>query len=645
MSPGPTPHSVYTFGPFRADFETCEIFKHGIAVHAQYQPIRVLGMLVERAGHLVTRQEIVDQLWPGHTAEEFDDSLNSTVKKLREVLGDEAGKPLYIETVPRRGYRFVAPVKEDAAEVSAVQLQKKELGAQPPISDKLETKEDKSPGLAASWLVRHRVLAAFGLLFLVAGAALLSVTRFMRGAAANSPVRSIVVLPFENLSGDGQDYFVEGMTDAVSTDLAQMGFVRVIARSSASHYKNNSKPVQKIREELGVDAVIEGTVARSGNKVRVNVQLISAGDGQVWAQSFERDEGDILSLQDALAQSVAGRIQAAISPVQRQHLGESHPVNIDAYDAYLTGLHSLNTHRTNNDLRKSLEEFDSAVALDPKLAKAYAGKAHAYNLLGDYDEIQGTEAGPKAEAAARKALELDPTLASAHAALAFAVWKYNWDWNTADAEFEKSIALNPNNAHTRHIYAIFLACRGDFPGADEELRKAQELDPLSMIIRTNRGWLYYFQHDYGKAEAALEQVLKLDPSFLPARQKLWIAYALDGKKEQAASELENLMRLFGHQELLDRAEKSSPSTRYQTGVTAYIQSGVLSSYERARYLALMGRNKEAVQALNEAAARRSAWMIYLGIEPVFDHLRTTPEFENLQLAAHIPGNNVASARN
>jgi TolB-like protein/DNA-binding winged helix-turn-helix (wHTH) protein/Tfp pilus assembly protein PilF len=642
MPPGRDPHPVYKFGPFRANFHTCEIFKHGIRVLAQYQPIRVLGMLVERAGHLVARQEIVDQLWPGHTANEFDDSLNATVKKLREALGDDAVKPLYVETVPRRGYRFIAPVQEELE--PALPLASLELPKQSEAPEVLEQREVNRLSLALLWLVRHRIPATLGLLVLATGSTFLIATKFMNGTAANSPVRSIVVLPFENLSGDGsQDYFAEGMTDAVTTDLAQMGFVKVISRSSANHYKNNSKPVEKIRQELGVDAVVEGTVARSGNKVRVNVQVISAADDRhVWAQSFERDEGDILALQDALAQSVAGRIQAAIAPVLRVRLGESHPVNIDAYEAYLTGLHSLSAHRTNADLRKSLEEFDSAIALDPKLAKAYAGKATTYNLLGDYDEIQGTEAGPKAEAAARKALELDPSLASAHAALAFAVWKYNWDWNTADAEFEKSIALNPNNAHTRHIYAIFLACRGDFPGAGEELRKAQELDPLSMIIRTNRGWLYYFQHDYAKAESAFEEVLKLDPSFLPAHQKLWITYALDGKKEQAARELENLMRLFGHRDLLDQVEKSHPLARYQTGVAAYIQSGVLTPYERARYLALLGRNKEAVQALSEAAARRSAWMIYLGIEPAFDHLRKAPEFENLVHDARVPENNPAT---
>jgi Tfp pilus assembly protein PilF len=308
-------------------------------------------------------------------------------------------------------------------------------------------------------------------------------------------------------------------------------------------------------------------------------------------------------------------------------------------------LHDLNTHRTNEDLRKSLEEFKQAVVLDPNLAKAYAGEAQTYNLLGDYDEMEGREAGPKAEAAARRALELDASLASAHAALAFALWKYSWLWSDAEAEFQKSLALNPNSAHTHHTYGVFLACRGDFASADEHLRKALTLDPLSMIVRTNLGWLEYFQHNYAKAEAAYLQVLELDPSFLTARQKLWITYALEGKTQQAEAELENVMRLFGNLDLLERLEKSPPAARFQVAVSSYIQSGLLTPYERARYLALLGRGREAVQALQEAQRQQSAWMVYLRIEPVFDRIRTTPGFDQLVRNARIPEAKAISAKN
>jgi TolB-like protein/DNA-binding winged helix-turn-helix (wHTH) protein/Tfp pilus assembly protein PilF len=630
------PHPVYTFGPFRVDFETCEIHKHGIRLHVQSQPVRVLWFLVERPGQLVTRQELQEKLWPGHSAAEVDDSLNSTVKKLREALGDDAGKPLYIETIPRRGYRFIAPIQMEAQQIPPGETQ---TAADDPswLTADTALQATAVPDETLAW-GRYRKSGAIGLLTLIAIVGLLSVTAFLKRAGADAQIHSIAVLPFENLSGDaGQDYFAEGLTDAVTTDLAQIGAVKVISRSSANHYKKNYQPLVKIGQELGVDAVVEGTVARSGNRVRVNARLISTGDDRnLWAQSFERDTGDILSLEDDLAQSVSRRIEAALTPNYMHRRDESHQVNVQAYEAYLSAMHDLNNHRTNNELQKSLEQFNEAITLDPKFASAYAGKAITYNLLGDYDEIPGSQAGPSAEAAARRALELDPSLATAHAALAFALWKYSWDWKTAEAEFQKSLTLNPNNAHTHHIYAVLLACRGDFAGADEHMRKALALDPLSMIIRTNIGWFHYFQKDYARAEEAYLGVLKLDPGFLPARQKLWITYAMEGKTEQATTELENLMRLFGHEQLLRRVEGTNLSARYQAAVKGYVESGMLSPYERARYLALLGKKPETVRALGEAAAQRSSWMVYLRIEPVFDAIRSRPDFVGLERQANIP---------
>ncbi|HEV8074380.1 MAG TPA: winged helix-turn-helix domain-containing protein [Candidatus Acidoferrum sp.] len=631
MMPISNPHPVCTFGPFRVDFETCEIHKYGTRLHVQAQPVRVLWFLVERPGQLVTRQELQEKLWPGHSAAEVDDSLNSTVKKLREALGDDAGKPLYIETIPRRGYRFIAPIQLEAQGQPTAAAEPSWLTAETAVH------VIAIPDEMLGWR-RYRKSGAIGLLTVIVIVGFLSVTAFLKRAGADAQIHSVAVLPFENLSGDSsQDYFAEGLTDAVTTDLAQIGAVKVISRSSANHYKKNYQPLVKIGQELGVDAVVEGTVARSGNRVRVNARLISTGDDRnLWAQSFERDTGDILSLEDDLAQSVSRRIEVALTPNYMHRRDESHAVNVQAYEAYLGGMHDLNNHRTNNELQKSLEQFDEAISLDPNFAGAYAGKAITYNLLGDYDEIPGSQAGPSAEAAARRALELDPSLASAHAALAFALWKYSWDWKTAEDEFQKSLTLNPNNAHTHHIYAVLLACRGDFAGADEQMRKALALDPLSMIIRTNIGWFHYFQRDYAKAEKAYLEVLKLDPGFLPARQKLWITYAMEGKTEQATTELENLMRLFGHEHLLQKVEGANPSARYQAAVKGYVESGVLSPYERARYLALLEKKPEAVRALSEAAAQRSSWMVYLRIEPVFGAIRSRPDFVDLERQANIP---------
>jgi TolB-like protein/DNA-binding winged helix-turn-helix (wHTH) protein/Tfp pilus assembly protein PilF len=624
------------FGPYQADFVTFLLFKYGTRVRVQEQPLRMLAMLIEQSGRLVTREELRKRLWPDQSAPDFDDSLNSTVKKLREALSDDAAKPLYIETIPRRGYRFIAPVQVEApvkspGEIEVAPAEPGWLAAETAVQATAVSAEP------LGWR-RYRKSGAIGLLTVIVIVGFLSVTAFLKRAGADAQIHSIAVLPFENLSGDSsQDYFAEGLTDAVTTNLAQIGAVKVISRSSANHYKKDYKPLAKIGQELGVEAVVEGTVARSGNKVRVNARLVSTGDDRnLWAQSFERDTGDILSLEDDLALSVSRRIEVALTPNYMHRQDEPHPVNVQAYEAYLTGMHDLNNHRTNNELQKSLEQFDEAIALDSTFARAYAGKAIAYNLLGDYDAIPGSQAGPSAEAAARRALELDPTLAAAHSALAFALWKYSWDWKTAEVEFQKSLTLNTNNAHTHHIYAVLLACRGDFAGAEEHIRKAQALDPLSMIIRTNIGWFRYFQRDYAKAEEAYHEVLKLDPGFLPARQKLWITYAAEGKTEQATTELENLMRLFGHEQLLRQVERASPSARYRAAVQGYADSGVLTPYERARYLSLLGKKPEALHALGEAAGEHSAWMVYLHIEPVFDGIRARPEFADLVRQARIP---------
>jgi TolB-like protein/DNA-binding winged helix-turn-helix (wHTH) protein/Tfp pilus assembly protein PilF len=621
----PNPYSVYTFGPFRADFVSCEVQKHGIRLHVQNQPVRALQMLIERAGRLVTRQELIDRLWPGQTAGESDDSLNSTLKKLRESLGDDPGKPLYIETVPRRGYRFIAPVQ--------VETPKTAPGL--PKSTAAFDRKPESSAIARSTGRLRLGLAALVVLGLVLG---VLVSQYLKYAAADSQTRSIAVLPFEDLSGDTkQDYFAEGLTDALTTDLAELGNLKVISRASASHYKTNAQPLRQIHDELGVDAVVEGTLAHSGNRIRVNARLVSTiDDRNLWAQSFERDAGDILVLEDDVARSVAQRVEVALTPQQRVPLNDGRPVNVQAYQALLTGMHALNTHRTNNDLRKSLEQFDEALSLDPKFAEAYAGKAIVYNLLGDYDAIAGSEAGPKAEEAARQALALNSSLAYAHSALAFALWKYDWNWKDAESEFQKSLELNPNNAHTHHVYGIFLACKGDFNGADEHIRKARELDPLSMIIRTNASWIRYFQRDFPKAEVGFLDVLKVDPEFLPARLKLWIAYAEEGKTQQAEAELENVMRLYGQDKLLQSVQKKKPEERYEAALRGSVDANILTAYERARYLALLGRKREAIEALRSAAAEQSAWIIYIKIEPVFEAMRNMPEFVELAKRANFP---------
>jgi TolB-like protein/DNA-binding winged helix-turn-helix (wHTH) protein len=633
------PPGVFRFGPFEADFHSFELRKYGIKVHIQEQPLRVLGLLIGCRGRVVTRQELRESLWPHSDFPDFDDSLNSAVKKLRDALADDAGKPLYIETVPRHGYRFIAPIEGTAREAepssqgAAATL--RELSA----AGAAQANDAAQSALKGRRLKRYLavVLAMACLIALGAATDWMYMRQRITKAAATPVIRSLAVLPFDNLSGDaGQDYFADGITDALINDLAQLGSIRVTSRTSTMQYRGVRKPIGKIGQELSVEVVVEGSVARSGNKVRVNAELIDTSNDQpLWAQSFERSARDIVALQDDIARSVAERIQTVLKPDQRARLENAQPVVVDAYEAFLQGLFYLN-HRRSGDLSRSLEYFKQATMLDSSLAPAYAGMAQAYNLLGDYDEMTGREAGPKAEAAARKALKLNDSLGVAHGVLAFTLWKYDWDWKGAESEFQRALALNPNDANTHHVYGLFLACKGDFPTSKDHLKKARELDPLSLIIRTNIGWVSYYERDFARAIAEYEEVLKIYPAFVPARQKLWIAYALEGNKEQAIRELGNVLRAFGHEELAQEIEKEYSPTRFSAVVQRYIDSGFLTAYEKGRLQSLLVEKEEALRSLREAEADRSGWMIYIGVEPVFDSLRSSPEFQKLSADVNIP---------
>jgi Tfp pilus assembly protein PilF len=335
-----------------------------------------------------------------------------------------------------------------------------------------------------------------------------------------------------------------------------------------------------------------------------------------------------------VAQAVAERVEVAIEPSLRERLTNAPPVKADAYEAYLHGIEYLQ-HHSDADLLKSLDSFKQAATLDPTFAAAYAEMAHTYCLLGDYNVLPDRVVWPQAEMNAQRALALDDSLSRAHAALALALWRYEWNWKAADTEFQKALALSPNDSDTHHFYGLFLAARGDFSPAEQQLKDAEELDPLSSIIQTNIGWLSYYQRDYPTAIADYRKVLQTDPAFIPAQSKLWIAYACDGKMDQAGNELDAMFRLYKLSGPVQaaaeqgRGQLASADSRFREKLLSYANSGYLSNYERARYLTLAGQNREALKSLAAAESQRDAWLVYAGVEPAFDPLRTSPQFERL----------------
>ena len=467
------------FGVFVADPHTGELTKRGKQIRLQEQPFRLLAILLEKPGELVTREELRDRLWP-RTTVDFDHGLNKAISKIRDALGNSAENPRFVETVAGRGYRFLADVtvvRDARPEIAGTDLAT-HGDPEPLRSIELATLAVRPPH-AHAWR-----LYGFGLALFLSLAIALSWT-FGPWGRSSPAIRSLAVLPLENLSGDAsQEYFADGMTEELITDLGQIGTLRVISRTSAMTYKKTRKPLAEIARELNVEAVVEGSVLRSGDHVRISAQLIEASaDRHLWAESFEGDIRDTLALQSSVSRTIAGQIRATLDRQEQAALDKSKAVNPEAYEAYLKGRYFWNK-RTGDGLRKAIAYFSHAIEVDPNYAEAYSGLADAYALSGDweYGVLSPQEAFRQARAAATKALTLDDSLGEAHTSLAFALDLYGWDWQAAEKEYDQAIKLSPGYSTLHLWYAWHLMVVGRTSEGILELRKAESLDPLSLIV-------------------------------------------------------------------------------------------------------------------------------------------------------------------
>src|SRR5271169_359079 len=412
------PNSVVRFGTYEVSLQSGEVRKAGLRVKVQQQPMKLLEILLERPGEVVTREELRSRVWPSESFGDFDQALNIAIGKLRSALGDSAENPRFIETLPKRGYRFIADVSVVDADARPRRPGSAD-GDLPGPERKTESEHRvQDAGLTFApkrrlWLTRRAIVA----LALVLSLPILSIWLFRSRGRASTGIRSLAVLPLENLSGDAsQNYFADGMTDELITDLAQISALRVISRTSIMVYKGARKPLPQIARELHVDAVVEGTVLRAGNQVRITAQLIDAStDKHLWSQSYEGELRDTLALQDRVAREIAEQIQINLTPREQAALKSARVVNPEAYESYLKGRYFW-SKRTADGLKVALAYFKQASEEDPKYAPAYSGLADTYALLGDwqYAVMTPKEAFPKAKAAAIKALELDSTLGEAH---------------------------------------------------------------------------------------------------------------------------------------------------------------------------------------------------------------------------------------
>jgi TolB-like protein/DNA-binding winged helix-turn-helix (wHTH) protein/Tfp pilus assembly protein PilF len=626
-SPASSSRRVRT-GLFEVDLRSGDLYKAGRKVRLQEQPFRVLTMLLARPGEVVTREQLQSRLWPADTYVGFDEGLNTAIRKLRVAFDDSADNPRFIETLPRRGYRFLAPV-HDAVEPART------------ISPSVAAGEPRSgPARRKRWMV-----AAAALLVLVVA----SVTYLRRpnSSTVTAPKRvMLAVLPFQNMSNDPQqDYFSDGLTEETITDLGQLSpeHLGVIARTSAMAYKHTNKTISQIGRELGVDYILEGSIRREGGEARVSAQLIRVSDQtHLWAQNYQRQLHDLLQIENELGTAIARQVQINLSPQQEIDLSKIRTADPDAYDLYLKGRFYWN-ERNPAAIKESIRYFQQAAAKDPDFALAYVGLADSYNIGNILGVFSPKDSLPLAKAAATKALALDPSLAEAHAALGMDLSHYEFDFPGAQKEFLRAIELNPNSAYAHLFYSnCYLAPMGRMEEAIVENKKALELDPLSLPINNFMAMTYMFAGDYEKSYEQFQHTIAMDPTFPLAHEYFSFLLKMTGRYEEGIEEHEKTELLSGASPKDAAAEAAMMLQAFKTGgehglwqknleLILNAQKGSGSDPGSAGVVAavyaLAGDKDNAFKWLDQAYAQRDgAEITLLKCDPSFKNLRSDPRF-------------------
>ncbi len=653
--------AILRFGVFEVDVRAGELRKRGARIKLQEQPFQVLTVLLQRPGEVVTREELRSQNWPPDTFVDFDNSVNTAINKLREALGDSAESPRFIETLPRRGYRFIGSVDG--------------------VDGRAGAKGKRQGGEVRFSVRRLRWMAAIVLFAALAGALFaLNVFRVRERVVGDSRVvriQSLAVLPLTNLSGDpNQEYFSDGMTDALITGLAQLGSIKVISRTSIMRYKKTDKSLPEIAHELNVDGIIEGTVQRSGDRVRITAQLIEGStDRHVWANGYERDLRVVLALQDEVARAIAHEIKIKLTPQDERRLANARQVNPEAYEVYLKGRYHLNK-MSGVGARQAAEYFNKAIGLDENYAAAYVGLADCYVRQADLGHLPPSEAYGKAKEATLRALEIDNGLAEAHASLAVTRADYDWDWDGAESEFQRALEIDPKDVNAHQWHAVFLARQGRFKEAFAEIGTAKELDPLSLPVATSEGEILRYARRYDEAIEELRRAIDLEPSFKFTHVELARVYELKGLFREAAFEwswvnvggpyaavrdaagYQHAMQVW-LERLQEESKRQYVSPMALAVAAAYAAVRDAAGYQRAMQVWLKGLQEESKQHyvspmgpvmayvrlgsagqtlgwLEEAYRQRDPGLSSLKVDPLFDFLHSNPRFQDLLRRMNFP---------
>jgi len=620
------------FGSYQADLQTGELRKNGAKIRLSGQPFQILALLLEQPGELITREELRARLWPDEVFVDFDHSLNAAVNKLREALSDSTSDARFIETLPKRGYRFIAPVvgseEKNGADVLTAEKERR-ADIQP-----AERAHRPRTRLAARWLIAG----------LAAGFALIAVTYVMfrghaTGASPPSGKAILAVLPFDNLSHDpDQEFFSDGLTEEMITQLSKLNPERlsVIARGSVQKYKGSGIAVSEVGKELHADYMVQGSTRRAADHVRISVQLIQVRDQtDLWAESYDGEVKDILALQASVARTIANQIHITLAAGQQAQLARLRELEPAAYEAYLKGRYYWN-RRTADGLQKATIYFQQAINKDPGYGAAYSGLADCSSGLMWHGFKSPAETLPKANAAALKAIEIDPDSAEAHASLGL-VLNHRLDWPGAEAEFKRALQLDPHYANAHHWYGDYLSITGRHDEALREAKQALELDPLNLMIGTWVGLRYYLARKYDRAIEQGRNTVELDPNFAAAHLLLGESYVQMGLEKQALAELEKAASLSGNSPLYlaqvgiahASAGRKTEALRIIDRLRRVSSERYVSPYGLAQIYAALNDREQTFTWLQIAYDDRAVWISYLAVDPVFDRFRSDPRFRNL----------------
>ena len=624
----PVPARRVRFGAFEVDLHSGELRKHGLKAKLQDHPFQILALLLEHPGDLVTREELRRKLWPADTFVDFDVGLNTAIKRLRDALGDTAERPRYVETLPRRGYRFIGSIEQAATPAA-------------PGTSASEPLVEPAVNAAPRRRMNNWTLAAAGLGVAVAlFFGLRATVRWEKGKAApsTSQIRSLAVLPLENLTGDpSQEYFSDGMTEALITDLGKIGELRVISRTSVMRYKGTKKSLQEIARELQVDALVEGTVARSGDHVRITANLVQASpEKHLWADSFERNLRDVLELQDDASRAIANGIQIRLTPQEQVRLAGAHSVNPEAYEAYLEGRYFWEKLWPGGG-QKASDYFKLAIEKDPTWALPYSGLADSYLMVGGNTALPN-EFCRKAKDAALEALKKDDEAAETHALLADVEFWCDWDWTVAEREVRRAIELNPNFARAHSSYGRYLWAMGRTEEGLAETKRAVELDPLSLRIRWDRWLLLYLAGQYDGAAEQCRKMQEIDPNNSLGHLYFGDVYVQKGDLAQAISELQEAMKLSEGRNNRAIAHLAYAYALADRRNDAQSLLAKLKEISKLRYVhpdlvaavyAGLGQKEDAFAWLEKAYQVHSRDLLELKDDPHFASLRLDPRFADL----------------